>query len=35
MFNYELSSKAEKYVVQKDSIFVLLKNGNIMFGKMG
>jgi hypothetical protein len=35
MFNYELSSKAEKYVVQKDSIFVLLKNGNIRFGKMG
>ena len=25
MFNYELSSKAEKYVVQKDSILLILK----------
>lgn len=35
VFNYELSSKAEKYLIQKDSLFVLLRNGNIVFGKIG
>jgi hypothetical protein len=35
VFHYELSSRAEKYLIQKDSLFVLLKSGNIVFGKTG